>query len=1171
MPARLFAAPISPLPLLALTLAGCLSNSSNPKGAALDASVADGGVSWPSLDGAAPDSDDAAGGTPLARLSGIPNYDGTGPALLDFGFAPCAGSAPAPQSFTVENIGNVSVHYALSLSATDVFQISGATSGDVAPGMSATVTVAESAVPASASAGQVDQAMLTVMTNSPELTSLGVTLQRTAQGGTLSLSPATAAFGDVPVTGSSPLALALKNTGNAPVSIALGTPGDRQFALAWGGPDAGSLSLAAGASAPGLGATFSPTKAGASSSSAALSVSGAVCGASVSSIPLTGTGVVGVVAVSPGTLDFGSVNCGSTGTAQTVTIANSGTEAFSFTAVLLAGAASPFTLSPASGSVAPGKSASLIVTPTAIPQVASVAANAFGDTLRITSDAVGDVNHDVALTQTAQGAVLTLSATSLPFGNVNVGESLPMTFTIGNSGNLPATITLGAPLAPFQVTPTAATVLSPGATPFSGTATFSPAATGMASGSFAIHTGATDVICSAPLPATVGLTGTGVNGVLSVGASVLPFGSIGCGLRGAPQSFTITNSGTASFSWAGALGKGASSPYALSLSGETLAPGDVSTVTVTPAAIPASSAITSNLYGDTLTITPKGIAGGAPQTVTLTETAKGAIFVVTSTAPVAFGADPEGTPVTGTLTIQNQGNAAATLTASLSGGTTSAFGLNAPGPTMVPMGGSFSPAPTFDPKTLGALSTSVTLAQGTSDVLCQPLPTISVTGTGTNGALAIGSPSVSIAAQTCGAAAQTKSLLLSNTGSAPLTFAASISGMNGFKVSPASGTIAATTGTQTLTITGPTFGTTYNSIAAVTDTLQITTDAYGDTTHDVPLSSTPSGAILTWGETSVSLPSVQANKGTSTANFTVKNAGNLAPTVNFALSGTGGTDFGFTPVNGSVPIGSTLTATASFTPKTAVTESNSFGISVPAGTALCAALPAPIGITGTGEAGTFGYAWKGATFGVACNATPQTYPLTLTNTGGQAPYDFTASIGGGYSVSPASGTVAPNTSVTLTVKGPSVGDVAINVAYDTTLVLTTDIPGDSPHDIAVNGTSEGGVYSFKLGAVSAITSSFDSVATTTGLLTNSGNLAGASTYTVIPSASNPDTTHPLTVTVPSSFPPGANTITYGWNSTNASSNVPYAYDVYFAASNGTADVCTSPVLQTVTFYFEPIQ
>jgi len=227
---------------------------------------------------------------------------------IDFGLAECGGKAPAPTTFTVGNNGATTVQYQLSLSSTSVFQIVGAASGNVGPGATASATIATTAVPASATAGQIDQATLTITTTDPSLPMAAVTLKRTAEGATLALSPATAAFGDVPVSATQATPLTLTNTGNEAATVTISAPTSPLFALTWTGTAGAPVSLAPKASVPMLSATFSPTATGLASAMSALAVTGAVCGASVSSIPMTGNGAIGVVAVTPGTLDFQSVN-----------------------------------------------------------------------------------------------------------------------------------------------------------------------------------------------------------------------------------------------------------------------------------------------------------------------------------------------------------------------------------------------------------------------------------------------------------------------------------------------------------------------------------------------------------------------------------------------------------------------------------------------------------------------------------------------------------------------------------------------------------------------------------------------------------------------------------------------------------------------------------------------
>jgi hypothetical protein len=1095
-------------------LSGCFGSGGAPSHDA-------GGISF---DAGEPEGFDAAtpdgGGSDAAGLDATGDAPDASPgnlvlgggALIDFGLVDCGGQAPSAQTFSMKNTGGAAVHYELALSATSVFQITGASSGDVAPGQTAMVTLAAGSVPASAMAGQVDQATLTVTTDSPQLPKAAVTLKRTAQGATLVLTPTPVAFGDVPVGSTQSETPVLTNQGNVAAQVTLGAPSAAAFGMTWtGSPSA--VSVAPGASVPMLGATFSPTASGMASATSSVQVAGAVCGSSISSIPLTGNGTIGVVGVSPGTLDFQKVNCGATAMPQTLKISNTGGAALTFTAALLGGATSPYVVSPTMGSVAAGSSATITVTPAAIPSVASVATNAFGDTLRITSNVPGDVSHDVTLTETAQGAVLTLDTTSVMFGNVNVGQTKGAPFSITNTGTLPANVTLTAGGPGFGVTPSTVTALTVGGSPLSGSAKFTPPGTGGQSGTVAIATGATDVLCSAPI-GPIALGGTGVNGAIGVSTSALDFQSVPCGSAAAPQTFTVSNTGTATFSWSAALGKGAASPYVVSPSSGTLAAGSMpTTVTVTPAKIPFPSALTPDLYGDTLVITPTGIAGGQPQSVTLTETAKGAVITATPSPVPAFAGQQEGqASAPATLTLANVGTMSATVTPSISGANATSFFLATPGATT--LGGattSYSPGPTVKPLALGALSAQVGLAVGPGNVLCQPLPgPVGLSGTGTNGSITLGATSLSIPAQPCGAAAGlTTTLKLTNNGTARLTWNAAVLGATGFSVSPTSGSLASGGAFVDLTVTGPTFATTLGNVNTVSDTLRVTTSAYGDTNHDVSLSSTPSGAILTWtsGITSLPFGTVQATPGgTKPKNleFGVTNAGNVAATVSFALTGT--SQFTFAPQNTPVAGPGSLSANATFDPTASGLQSDSVNLKVAAGTPLCGALPAALSISGTGAQGVFAGLGTGMSFGLVCNAAPAAQLVTISNKGAE-PYDFTTSIGTGWTVSPASGTVGV-ASVTLTVTPPAQGYGTVGASNDTGLSVTTDIPGDFVHSMSIDGTVTGASLAFVNGSGTAQPSvSWGSTVQGTGTFTtyldNTGNQAATVDVLVTPMAGTP--------------------------------------------------------------------
>jgi hypothetical protein len=264
-------------------------------------------------------------------------------------------------------------------------------------------------------------------------------------------------------------------------------------------------------------------------------------------------------------------------------------------------------------------------------------------------------------------------------------------------------------------------------------------------------------------------------------------------------------------------------------------------------------------------------------------------------------------------------------------------------------------------------------------------------------------------------------------------------------------------------VTGPAFTSTHGNVTAVTDTLKVTTTAFGDTAHDVPLSSTPSGAILAWGAGLTGFPfgTVQATTGGTKGKnlaLSVDNSGNAAATVSFALAGT--TTFTFSPQNTAVAGGGgVLSGNATFDPTSSSGQSDTVNISVPGGTTLCAALPAGLPITGTGAQGTL-TATAGPSFTLECNTQQNAQTFTLNDTPGVVPYDFTASVTAGWTVSPASGTVSPGTPFTMTVTPPAVGAGKPASSDNAVVAITTDIPSDVVHDVTVAGTLSGATFEF---------------------------------------------------------------------------------------------------------------
>ena len=439
-------------------------------------------------------------GPPPVSDAGPPDLQVSG-AIVDFGPVDCGGAAPQDKVITLTNDGGGSVSWTAQLQS-QTFSITGATSGAFNAGDTATITVHTAGVPAQANAGDTYTATL-IVTGAGRAYQIPVTM--TAQGATLTLMPSTADFGEIPIGTQAPdIALTVKNVGNKDATVGFGTPSATDFAIAWTGSPVG-VDVKPGATVAGAVARFKPSSLMPQNTTSPITVNGAVCGQSVAGVPMKGTGTGGVVAVSPGTLDFGLVDCGGRADFQFVGITNTGNAPFTWMASLGNMANPAYDFQPKSGMTLPGSTSLVFVVPRSIPKTSLVTANLYGDTLTITTNAPNDTPHSVKLLETAQGAILAFTSSQAAFGTQNLFVSYPaQQVSLVNSGNSAATVTLTTTQSAYQVTPSTPTPVMGGSTIPVGVA-FDPTTFGPQPDTVSISTN--DVLC-APLP-TVALTGTG--------------------------------------------------------------------------------------------------------------------------------------------------------------------------------------------------------------------------------------------------------------------------------------------------------------------------------------------------------------------------------------------------------------------------------------------------------------------------------------------------------------------------------------------------------------------------------------------------------------------------------------------------------------------------------------
>ena len=224
-------------------------------------------------------------------------------------------------------------------------------------------------------------------------------------------------------------------------------------------------------------------------------------------VPVTGVTPYPILAFSASAVSFGTVKTGQFKD-TTITISNTGTDTLKITSIV--GTLAAFSARPTSASIAPGHN---IV-----------------DTLRFTPSAGGSVSGRISVTSNSLTSpdtlgvngtgstlhpILTLSKSSIIFGNVKVGSFKDTVITISNVGTDTLKISgISTSNGVFTARPTTRTV-SPGQS-FSDTLRFTPASTGG-------YSGRVFVASNAPSsPDTVTVSGTGVTPTDVSDPSIVP-------------------------------------------------------------------------------------------------------------------------------------------------------------------------------------------------------------------------------------------------------------------------------------------------------------------------------------------------------------------------------------------------------------------------------------------------------------------------------------------------------------------------------------------------------------------------------------------------------------------------------------------------------------------------
>ena len=523
---------------------------------------------------------------------------------------------------------------------------------------------------------------------------------------TLSVSPASLTFGNVTVGTTSTLPVTLTSTGTSAVTIHSVKTSGIDFTVS-------------GATFP---LTLNPQQKVTLQVQFASMMTGAATGTltvrsnsstnATATINLNGTGVAATspqLTMSFGSLTFGNVAVGSSATLP-VTLTSTGSGPVNISAATISGTG--FTISGATFPMTlnPQKSVTLNVkfTPTA--------ASAATGTLSISSNAVRHHEIDIGLSgKGTNSPVLTVSPSTLSFGNVAVGSSPTQTVTLTSSGKAAVKVN-SATISGTGFTVSGSTfpvTLNPKQT-LTLTVKFAPTASGAMTGTLTINS------TSSMNPTTsVSLSGTGTtSNLLTVSPGSLAFGNVAVG-SSPTQTVTLTSSGTAAVKVNSATISGTGFTVSGSTFPVTLNPKQTLTLTVKFAPT-ASGAVTGAL-------TINSTSSTNPTTlVSLSGTGTTSLQLTLSPSSLSFGDVMLGSSATLPVTLTSSGTTAVAVSSAAVSGT----GFTVSGATF-PVTLNPNQAVTltvkYAPTTGGAVTGKLTI---TSNSSTNPTANVSLSGTG---------------------------------------------------------------------------------------------------------------------------------------------------------------------------------------------------------------------------------------------------------------------------------------------------------------------------------------------------------------------------------------------------------------------------------------------------------
>ena len=978
---------------------------------------------------------DVAGNVYVAdTVNEVIRYISFATSSVNFGTQPFRTSSIA-QSVVLSNAGTATLNISnIAVAGTNSadFAQTNACGNGLAPGASCTISVVFT--PSSAGNRAASIVITTNAAGSPQTVALSGIGQAAAQD---ALSSSAISFGtQVLQSSSATQSVILSNSGTTTLvisSIALGGTNPGDFAET---TNCGS-SVSPGANCT-ISAVFTPTVVGNRAASIVVTTNAA---GSPQTVTLSGVGQGTPQAVlSSSAISFGSQTLQSTSATQSVTLSNPGTAVLTMSSIAVAGT-NPVDFAQTNtcgSSLATGASCtiSVVFTPVAVGSRAA--------SIVITTNAAGSP-QTVAVSGVGQGTPqAVLSSSSISFGSQALqSSSAAQSVTLSNPGTAALTISsiavAGTNSADFAQTNTCGSSLAPSAS-CAISIVFTPPVVGNRAASIIVTTNA------AGSPQTITLSGTGQGvpqAVLS--SSAISFGSQTLQSSSAPQSVTLSNSGTAALSISSiVLGGTNPADFAqTSTCSTSLAPGANCAISVvfTPTVVgnrAVSIVITTNAAGSPQTVAVSGVGQGTPQ-------------AVLSSSSISFGSQTlQSSSAAQSVTLSNSGTAALTISSiALAGANSADFAQTNTCGSSLATGASCTISVVFTPAAVGSRAASIVI---TTNAAGSP-QTAAVSGVGQGTPQAVlSSSSISFGTQALQSSSAAQSVTLTNSGTAALTISnIAVAGTNPADFAQTNTCTASLAPSASCTISVVFTPTATGNRAA---SIVVTTNAAGSP-QTVAVSGVGQGtpqAVLS--SSSISFGTQALQSSSAAQSVTLSNPGTAVLTMSsIAVAGINPVDFGQTNTCGSsLATGASCTISVVFTPVAVGSRAASIVI-----TTNAAGSPQTVAVSGVGQ-GTPQAVLSSSSISFGSQtlqSSSAAQSVTLTNSGtaaltissialaGTNPADFAQTNTCGSSLA-----TGASCTISVVFTPVAVGSRAASI------VITTNAAG-SPQTVAVSGVGQG--------------------------------------------------------------------------------------------------------------------